>query len=98
MRRINHLKRGGDMYVIITYDVDEKRVAKVCKKLRAYLDWTQNSVFEGEITKSKLIQCLHELEKLISDTDSIYIYKVENSRQMKKEVMGKDRSFDKIFF
>ena len=86
------------MYVIITYDVDEKRVAKVCKKLRAYLDWTQNSVFEGEITKSKLIKCLHELEKLIAGNDSIYIYKVENPNHIKKEVMGEDRSFDKFMF
>lgn len=86
------------MFVIITYDVDEKRVAKVCKKLRAYLDWTQNSVFEGEITKGKLIKCLRELEKITSDTDSIYIYKVENPKHIVKEVMGKDRSFDKFMF
>jgi CRISPR-associated protein Cas2 len=86
------------MFVIITYDVGEKRVAKVCKKLRAYLDWTQNSVFEGEITKSKLIQCLNEVEQLIDDTDSIYIYKVENPRNIKKEVIGEDRSFDRFLF
>jgi CRISPR-associated protein Cas2 len=73
-------------------------VAKVCKKLRAYLDWTQNSVFEGEITKSKLIQCLNEVEQLIDDTDSIYIYKVENPRNIKKEVIGEDRSFDRFLF
>ena len=86
------------MFVIITYDVDEKRVSKVCKKLREYLDWTQNSVFEGEITKSKLTQCLHQLEQLTADSDSIYIYKVENPRHIKKEVMGEDRSFDKFMF
>ncbi|MGG4036015.1 CRISPR-associated endonuclease Cas2 [Paenibacillus cisolokensis] len=86
------------MFVIITYDVDEKRVAKVCKKLRAYLDWTQNSVFEGEITKGKLIKCLRELELLTSDSDSIYVYKVENPKHIVKEVMGQDRSFDKFMF
>ena len=86
------------MFVIITYDVDKKRVAKVCKKLRAYLDWTQNSVFEGEITKGKLIQCLRELEKITSESDSIYIYKVENPKHIVKEVMGEDRSFDKFMF
>jgi len=86
------------MFVIITYDVDEKRVAKVCKKLRAYLDWTQNSVFEGEITKSKLMKCLSELNKIIDDTDSIYVYTVENPKHIKKEVMGQERSFDNQFF
>jgi CRISPR-associated protein Cas2 len=74
--------------------VDEKRVAKVCKKLREYLYWTQNSVFEGEITKSKLIQCLHQLEKITSDSDSIYIYKVENPNHIKKEVIGSNRTLD----
>ena len=78
--------------MIVTYDVDEKRVAKVCKKLRAYLDWTQNSVFEGEITKSKLIKCLSELEKITTSSDSIYVYKVENPRHITKEVIGADKS------
>ena len=41
------------MYVIIVYDIDVKRVAKVCKYLRQHLNWVQNSVFEGELTKAK---------------------------------------------
>lgn len=86
------------MFVIITYDVGEKRVGKVCKKLRQYLDWSQNSVFEGEITKSKLIQCLHELEKLVTKDDSIYIYKVDNPRHITKDVMGEDRSYQQFMF
>lgn len=85
------------MFVIITYDVDEKRVGKVCKKLREYLDWTQNSVFEGEIQKGKLAKCLDELSRIITDDDSIYIYQVENPNHLQKKVMGEDRSFDKIF-
>ncbi|UHA72664.1 CRISPR-associated endonuclease Cas2 [Paenibacillus sp. 481] len=86
------------MFVIITYDVGEKRVGKVCKKLREYLDWTQNSVFEGEITKGKLTRCLAELKKLTTDDDSIYIYKVENPKAIEKIVYGKDRSFEQLFF
>ncbi|MEZ2737847.1 CRISPR-associated endonuclease Cas2, partial [Aneurinibacillus aneurinilyticus] len=50
------------MYVIITYDVSEKRVGKVCRKLKEYLTWTQNSVFEGEVSKTQLLKCLAELE------------------------------------
>ena len=85
------------MFVIITYDVGEKRVAKVCKKLREYLDWTQNSVFEGEIQKGKLTKCLSELKKIIDEGDSIYLYKVENKNHVVKEIIGEDRSFDRIF-
>lgn len=86
------------MYVIITYDVGEKRVAKVCKKLKAYLDWSQNSVFEGVITKSKLMKCMSELEKIITSNDSIYLYIVDNPNNIKKEVMGEDRSLHQIMF
>lgn len=52
------------MFVIVTYDVGEKRVNKVRKKLKMYLTWTQNSVFEGEITDGKLKKCLAELKIL----------------------------------
>lgn len=94
----NLLKHGGEqMFVIITYDVGEKRVGKMCKKLREYLDWTQNSVFEGEITKGQLTRCLAELKDIMDGADSVYLYKVENPKAIKKEVIGEDRSFDRLF-
>ncbi|WP_071458947.1 CRISPR-associated endonuclease Cas2 [Bacillus massilinigeriensis] len=81
------------MFVIITYDVGEKRVGKVCKRLRKYLDWTQNSVFEGEITAGKLAECLAELNQIIHhDEDSIYLYKVNNPRNIKKIVHGQEKN------
>lgn len=86
------------MYIIITYDVGEKRVGKVCKKLKEYLIWSQNSVFEGEITKGKLTKCLSELDKMIDrNQDSIYLYQIDNPKNLKKEIIGMDRSFDEIF-
>ncbi len=81
------------MFVIITYDVDSKRVGKVCKKLREYLDWTQNSVFEGEITAGMLTKCMAELNKIIKkDEDSIYLYQVQNPRNIKKIVHGQEKN------
>ncbi|MBO8156936.1 MAG: CRISPR-associated endonuclease Cas2 [Bacillaceae bacterium] len=81
------------MFVIITYDVGEKRVGKVCKKLRKYLDWTQNSVFEGEISKGKLSECLSELHKIIEEEeDSIYLYQVKNPRNIQKIIYGQEKS------
>lgn len=76
------------MFVIITYDVNEKRVGQVCKKLREYLDWTQNSVFEGEITKGKLEKCLAEIQKIIREEDSVYLYQVANPKNIKKIAYG----------
>lgn len=86
------------MFVIITYDVGQKRVGKVCKKLREYLDWTQNSVFEGEITAGKLSKCLSELNKIIvKEDDSIYVYKVSNPRNIKKIVHGQEKNPVELF-
>ncbi|MEZ2661627.1 CRISPR-associated endonuclease Cas2 [Aneurinibacillus aneurinilyticus] len=86
------------MYVIITYDVSEKRVGKVCRKLKEYLTWTQNSVFEGEVSKTQLLKCLAELERIIiSNEDSVYFYEVNNPRHIKKKVMGVEKSFEELF-
>ncbi|WP_027416652.1 CRISPR-associated endonuclease Cas2 [Aneurinibacillus terranovensis] len=81
------------MFVIITYDVDKRRVGKVCKKLREYLDWTQNSVFEGEISVGKLTKCMEELTRIIKkNEDSIYLYQVTNPRNVKKIVYGQEKN------
>lgn len=86
------------MFVIITYDVSEKRVGKVCKKLREYLDWSQNSVFEGEITKGNLVKCLSELNRIIDkNEDSVYLYKVENSNHIKKKIYGQNKNVQSLF-
>ena len=43
------------MFVIVTYDIVEgNHLNKTRKVLKKYLTWTQNSVFEGEISESKL--------------------------------------------
>lgn len=86
------------MFVIITYDVEEKRINRVRKKLKMYLTWTQNSVFEGEITEAKLRKCLTELDRiLIKSKDSLYIYKVKNSNNISKDVIGELKNYDDLF-
>ena len=42
------------MFVIMVYDIEVPRVARRLKLSRRYLNWVQNSVFEGEIGKSGL--------------------------------------------
>lgn len=98
MKFINRLRHGGKMFVIVTYDVDEKRVNKVRKHLKKYLVWVQNSVFEGEITSGKLYKCLSEIRQITNkETDSIYIYTIENPRQISKEVLGITKNIEDIF-
>lgn len=52
------------MFVILVYDVGEKRVAKALKTARKYLYWVQNSVLEGEISEANLRRLKDELKKL----------------------------------
>lgn len=87
------------MFVIITYDItDMKRLNRTRKLLRKYLEWTQNSVFEGEITESNLKKCLNELNQVIcKNEDSIYLYKVKNINNIKKELVGIEKVIYDIF-
>ena len=86
------------MFVIVSYDVDAKRVGKVHKVLKKYLQWTQNSVFEGEITEGKLKQCMAEIiPKINTKSDSVYVYRVANPRNIQKIVYGTEKDFESMF-
>jgi len=81
------------MYVIIVYDIEQKRVAKICKYLRRYLNWVQNSVFEGELTPAKFKEVKTGLkQKIKKDADSILFYKLRSQSLMKRDVMGVDKN------
>lgn len=68
------------MFVILVYDVNEKRVAKALKKCRQYLTWVQNSVFEGNISEGTLRRLILELERILDlSEDSVIIYKFQNT-------------------
>jgi len=84
------------MFIILVYDVGEKRVAKVLKKCRQYLYWVQNSVFEGEITPAKCLWQIkmlkEELKRIIDQTeDSVIIYNLRTTRYTSREVIGLDK-------
>lgn len=81
------------MYVILVYDIGEKRVSKMLKLCRRYLNWIQNSVFEGEITEAKLKELLSNAKKImILHEDSIIIFKSRQEKWMEKEVLGKEKN------
>lgn len=80
------------MYCIIVYDIEQKRVNKVCKFLRKYLFWTQNSVFEGEIRESDLLKIKNGLAKIINrEIDSVIIFTFERPKWIKRGVIGKEK-------
>ena len=81
------------MYLIIVYDIKVERVNKVKKFLRQHLYWIQNSVFEGEASKSEYKMIKSGLNDIInSDEDSIIIYKIRMEDAMKKKILGIEKS------
>lgn len=81
------------MYIVLVYDVNEKRVAKMLKLCRRYLNWIQNSVFEGEITEVKLKELKHKAKAIMNeDEDSLILFKSREVRWLDKEIIGVERS------
>lgn len=81
------------MYVILVYDIDQKRVGKMLKLCRRYLNWIQNSVLEGEMTDVKLKELLHEAKAIMNDaTDSIIVFKSRQEKWLDKMVVGKEKN------
>lgn len=77
------------MFVILVYDIGEKRVGKILKISRKYLYRVQNSVFEGEITDANLVKLKEELNKSINkDEDSVLFYLFRTLKYSEKHQMG----------
>ena len=82
------------MYVILVYDIlcDDKgkkvlpKIFKICKK---YLVHIQNSVFEGDLSKSNAIALKKELAQYVrKDKDSVIMFHTREERWLKKEFLG----------
>ena len=81
------------MYVIAVYDVGEKRVAKMLKLCRQYLNWIQNSVFEGELTEVQLKELKYRAQDIIKeDEDSFIVFSSREQKWMDKQVIGKEKN------
>lgn len=95
MKNMKVLNCGGNMYVILVYDINLenkegqrvlRNVFKTCKK---YLVHIQNSVFEGELLESQAIKLKAELDRYIrDDKDSVILFKSRNQRWLEKEFLG----------
>lgn len=86
------------MYIILVYDIKEKRVAKMLKLCRKYLNWIQNSVFEGEITDVKLKELKLSAEEIMDKKeDSLIIFSSRQERWLTREIIGKERGPTDIF-
>ncbi len=81
------------MYVILVYDCGEKRVVKMLKLCRQYLNWIQNSVFEGEISEVKLKELIARAEEFMNkEEDSLILFKSRDQKWLDKQVVGREKN------
>lgn len=81
------------MYIVLVYDIGERRVVKMLKLCRQYLHWIQNSVFEGEITPVKLKELIIEAKQIMDEEqDSLILFKSRSEKWLEKEVVGKEKN------
>ena len=80
------------MHIILVYDVGVDRVGKVCKYLKRYLPRVQNSVFEGELTESKLAAMKAGLaDRLDLQTDSVLLWVLREARWADRQIIGNEK-------
>ncbi|MBI1183334.1 CRISPR-associated endonuclease Cas2 [bacterium] len=80
------------MYTILVYDINQKRVGKMLKLCRRYLNWIQNSVFEGELSPVQLKELKEKAKLLMQDDDSLIIFTNKDQKWLQKEVIGKEKN------
>jgi len=79
------------MYLILVYDIEQKRVSKVMKICREYLDHVQNSVFEGEITSAGFKEIQSRINGVIDkNADSVIIYELWKDN-FKRNIIGVEK-------
>ena len=80
------------MYVILVYDMGQKRVGKMLKLRRRYMNWIQNSVFEGELTEVQLKELLYEARRIMNEEeDSLILFNNREQKWLDKQIVGVER-------
>jgi CRISPR-associated protein Cas2 len=63
------------------------------KLCRQYLNWIQNSVFEGELTEVQLKELKYRAKDIMKeDEDSFIIFSSREQKWMDKQVIGKEKN------
>jgi len=76
------------MYLIIVYDTDKRNCVKLHKHLKRYLNWNQNSVFEGTVSIAMRTEIIMLLKELSVPESCITIYTIDNEKFVNREEIG----------
>ena len=76
-------------WIIIVYDVSEKKVNRMRRMCEPYIKRVQRSVFEGQISVSGLRILVDSIKNFIEeDKDSVRIYEFREDRKGKVIELG----------
>lgn len=97
---MNHTDPTNKVFYIAVYDITHpKRLVKVLKIFRKYMNWVQNSAFEGELTAKQYQSLKQELLNVIKkDKDSIIFYHAEEQKHIGKKILGTEKNEITQFF
>lgn len=63
------------------------------KLCRRYLNWIQNSVFEGDLSEVKLKELILSAKEIMKiETDSIIVFTSRQEKWLEKTVIGKEKN------
>ena len=85
-------------YAFVFYDINEKRVSKVFKACKKYLEHYQYSVFRGHITPSNIRALKNELQKIIDpEEDRVSFILMMNENAFREMEQGRKKTEDDLF-
>ena len=85
------------MWIILTYDINEKRVNSIRKICAMYLIRIQNSVFIGEIGWANFRILRDKLkDKIIESEDSIQFFILRDEKLVRRIKLGVSYEFSNI--
>ncbi|WP_188429545.1 CRISPR-associated endonuclease Cas2 [Kroppenstedtia guangzhouensis] len=82
---------------MLVYDIGQKRVGKVLKTSRKYLNWVQNSVLEGNISRVNYEKLKAELNSIINpEVDSVIFYTFRTTKYSEREIIGIQKGGEEV--
>lgn len=80
------------MYIIAVYDVAAERTNKMLKLCRQYLNWIQNSTFEGSLSRVQLLELEAEAREIMDEQhDSFILFQITHVHRLNRLVIGQEK-------
>lgn len=95
-----HTEPINQVFYIAVYDISNpKRLPKVLKTFRKYMNWVQNSAFEGTLTAKQYQSLKEKLLGIINkEKDSVIFYYAEEQKHIGKKILGFEKNEVTQFF